>query len=110
MAIRVSDTTFQGGSRAMDARTANDRIAANAEQLRFVSRVPMLCECSVGDCRTVVLIGLADYREIRRRGDTLLLAPGHDAPGAELHERTPDYEIRRIGDSRGGADGGRRSA
>ena len=94
----------------MDARKANDRIAAKAEQLRFVSRVPMLCECSARGCRAVVMIGLSDYRELRRRGDALLVAPGHETPGAELHERTPDYDIRRTGGSHGGADDGRRSA
>jgi hypothetical protein len=110
MAIRVSDTTFEGGSRAMDARKANDRIADKAQQLRFVSRVPMLCECSARGCRSVVMIGLADYRELRRSGDSFLVAPRHEAPGAELHERTPDYDIRRAGGSSGGVDGDRRSA
>ena len=40
----------------MDARQANDRIAEKAERLRFVSRVPMLCECSDRDCRAVVMV------------------------------------------------------
>jgi hypothetical protein len=42
----------------MDARKANDRIAVKAEQLRFVSRVPMLCECSGRQCRTIVMVSL----------------------------------------------------
>lgn len=92
----------------MEARRANDRIAEKAEQLRFVSRVPMLCECRASDCRTVVLIGLDDYRKIRRSCATFFTAPGHDAGGAELEQRLPDYDIRRVSD--GGADGGRRSA
>ena len=62
----------------MDARRANDRIAEKAEQLRFVSRVPMLCECSRPGCRTVVMIGLDEFREIRRTGGTFT-APGHEA-------------------------------
>jgi hypothetical protein len=94
----------------MDARKANDRIAEKAEQLRFVSRVPMLCECSAADCRTVVLIGLADYRKLRQSPDLYLTAPGHDAGTAALERRTPDYEIRSTGRGCRPVDGDRRSA
>jgi hypothetical protein len=93
----------------MDARKANDRIADKAEQLRFVSRVPMLCECSRPDCRTVVMVGLDDYREIRRTEDSFITAPGHGADEAELEAQTPGYDIRRSGRSRHD-DGSRRSA
>ena len=74
----------------MDARKANDRIAVKAEQLRFVSRVPMLCECSAPDCRTIVMIALADFREIRLEGGSII-ARGHAREGSV-------------------SDGGRRSA
>jgi hypothetical protein len=74
----------------MDARKANDRIAVKAEQLRFVSRVPMLCECTAPDCRTIVMVALEDYYEIRLEGGSVI-APGHAREGAV-------------------ADGGRRSA
>jgi hypothetical protein len=74
----------------MDARKANDRIALKAEQLRFVSRVPILCECSAPDCRTIVMIALADYYEICLEGGSVT-APGQDREGAD-------------------PDGGRRSA
>ena len=94
----------------MDARRANDRIAEKAEQLRFVSRVPMLCECGAAGCRTIVLLGLDDFRKIRRSGGTFFTAPGHDTSGAELQQRLPDYDIRRVSGSHDGADGGRRSA
>jgi hypothetical protein len=95
----------------MDARKANDRIADKAEQLRFVSRIPMLCECSAPGCRTLVMVALDDYREIRRTVDSFITAPGHDARDAALEERTPEYEVRRSGRSREDANGGsRRSA
>ena len=83
----------------MDARQANDRIAAKAELLRFVSRVPLLCECSAPGCRTVVMVALPDYREIRRTDDSVLTAPGHDAAGAVLASQTPAYDIYRRGRS-----------
>jgi hypothetical protein len=105
MAIRVTDTAYDTeGSRAMDARKANDRIAEKAAQLRFVSRVPMLCECSSPGCRTVVMVGLDEYRRIREDGNAYLTAPGHDADRSELQERRPNYEIRRE------TNGDRRSA
>ena len=94
----------------MDARKANDRIAVKAEQLRFVSRVPMLCECSTPGCRTVVMVGLDEYREIRRTEDSFITAAGHAAGEAALEEQTSHYEIRRAGRSREDSDGGRRSA
>jgi hypothetical protein len=56
---------------------ANDRIADKAEALRFVSRVPMLCECSALDCRAIVMIGLEEFRQLRRCSDNLLITPGH---------------------------------
>ena len=94
----------------MDARKANDRIAEKAAQLRFVSRVPMLCECSAPACRTIVMVSLGDYREIRRTEDSFITAHGHGGEEAELESQSPDYDVRRTGRSRGSADGGRRSA
>lgn len=94
----------------MDARKANDRIAAKAEQLRFVSRVPMLCECSATGCRTIVMVSLEDYREVRRTEDSFITAAGHGAGDAELAEQTPEYDVRRGGRSHDEGDGDRRSA
>jgi hypothetical protein len=112
MAIRAYDTkSDRGGARAMDARRANDRIAQKAEQLRFVSRVPMLCECSTPGCRTIVMVYLGDYREIRLTEDSFITAPGHGADEARLESRNQGYDVRRAGRSRDGdADDGRRSA
>ena len=77
----------------MDARAANDRIADKAEQLRFVSRVPMLCECSTPACRTIVMVSLGEYRQIRENPDSFLTAPGHPIDGATLEKATEDYAI-----------------
>ena len=67
----------------MGVRQANDRIAKKAERLRFVSGVPMLCECSDPECRAIVMIRLADYYALRRDPAAFLTAPGHAA--AESH-------------------------
>jgi hypothetical protein len=112
MAIREYDTkSDRGGARAMDARKANDRIAQKAKQLRFVSRVPMLCECSTPSCRAIVMVGLGDYHEIRLTEDSFITAPGHGADEAKLESRNEGYDVRRAGRSHDGdADDGRRSA
>jgi hypothetical protein len=94
----------------MDARKANDRIARKAEQLRFVSRVPMLCECRAPDCRTIVMVYLGDYYEVRLTEDSFITAPGHGAADARLESQNQGYDVRRAGRSRGGDTGGRRSA
>lgn len=91
----------------MDARAANDRIAEKAEQLRFVSRVPMLCECSTPACRAIVMISLDEYRQIRKDPDGFLTTPGHHIDGAELKKETQEYAIQVVGRDR---NGDRRSA
>ena len=88
----------------MDARAGNDRVADKAEQLRFLSRVPMLCECEDPNCRAVVMIALSEYREIRRQPDLILTAPGHDAAGEPLRT-TPTYDVRRAGPENGDGNG-----
>jgi hypothetical protein len=111
MAMRAYNTPFErGGARAMDARRANDRIAEKAKQLRFVSRVPMICECTDPACRTIVMIGLSDYDAIRRDDGTFLTAPGHEVEGAVLEAQTAEYEVNRAVDCRRDGDGDRRSA
>ena len=94
----------------MDARKANDRIARKAEQLHFVSRVPMLCECSTPGCHAIVMVSLDDYREIRLTDDSFLTAPGHDAGKAALESEGATYEVHRAERDRDEDDGGRRSA
>ena len=65
-------------SRSEIARESNDHIAERAERLRFLSRVPMLCECDDGDCTEIVLIALDEYRRARTQRD-LLAYPGHES-------------------------------
>jgi hypothetical protein len=88
----------------LEVRAANDRIAEKAEQLRFVSRVPMICECGDPDCRSLVLISLEAYRAIGNPYDTLT-ASGHEADRTDLLRETPDYDIRRANSNRGNGHG-----
>jgi hypothetical protein len=88
----------------MDAREANDRIAEKAARLRFVSRVPMLCECSTPSCRTVVMVSLTDYHALRDDETAFLTAPGHTAAsGSHLQSETAAYDVHQD-DSRPGDD------
>jgi hypothetical protein len=72
----------------MDARAGNDRIAEKAKRLHFLSRVPMLCECSAPGCRAIVMISLDEFAEIRRKPDTFLAAPGPADGGTKLERET----------------------
>ena len=76
-------------TRPEDVRGSNDRIAERAAQLRFVSRVPMLCECSDPGCETIVLIDLDRYQELRERG--YLTAPEHPVEDAAPIARGDGY-------------------
>lgn len=78
----------------MEARQANDRIAEKAERLRFVSRVPMICECSDPSCRAVVMVRLEDYHEIRSDEDAFVTVAGHSADESHLESETSSYNIR----------------
>src|SRR5690349_15796547 len=104
MAVRADTRERMEGNRALDARAANDRIADKAEQLRFHSRVPMMCECSNTDCRELVMVWLEEYRALREDRNNFLTARGHDADQADLLEETPDYDVRRAGHVRRNGD------
>ena len=64
---------------AEGVREANERIARQAERYNVRLGIPMLCECSDPDCRAVVMIGLEEYRAIRRDAEAVVIAPGHPA-------------------------------
>jgi hypothetical protein len=64
-------------ARPESVRQANERIADFARRYKFVSRVPMLCECDDDGCRVILQVGLDEYDELRRRPEAFLTAPGH---------------------------------
>jgi hypothetical protein len=80
-------------TRPESARQSNERIAEQAERLHFVSRVPMLCECSDGECHRIVLVALDDYRAARCEAD-FLTAPGHQIEGGTAVAREPEYWLQ----------------
>jgi hypothetical protein len=68
-------------SRSEEVRLSNDHIAKRAHRLRFVSRVPMLCECSDPGCDAIFLVGPERYAELRGTG--FFTAPDHPVDGSE---------------------------
>jgi hypothetical protein len=74
MAIDPSSKTAEVSSRSQRARDSNDGLARAAARLRFVSRVPFLCECDSADCQELVLLSLEDFR---RRRPGAVIASGH---------------------------------
>jgi hypothetical protein len=79
-------------SRSEEVRSSNDRIAERARRLRFVSRVPMLCECSDPQCGSIVLLGLERYGELRESG--FFTAPDHAVEDAEPALREAGYWVQ----------------
>lgn len=77
-----------------ETRVANDRIIERDEQLRFVSRVPLLCECSDRGCAAIMLLGIPEYHEIRPRAQLSLTLPGHRIEGARLVEERDGYWLQ----------------
>lgn len=63
------------------ARDANGRIAEKAIRLRFLARVPFVCECSDPDCREFVLLLPQEYEAARREG--YVTRPDHAVADAE---------------------------
>lgn len=64
----MSSQSWQQGtfvSRADQVRRSNERIIEEAIRLRFVSRVPLLCECDDEDCREFVPLTLDEYELVR---------------------------------------------
>jgi hypothetical protein len=82
-------------TRSEDAFDANERLARAAESHRFVSRVPMFCECGDRACQALVLIELERYYEVRRDPRLSLTAPGHRLLGAVPVRRDADVWLQR---------------
>jgi hypothetical protein len=64
-------------NRSRLARASNDRVAQAAYQLRFVSRVPFLCECDDPSCDEIVLLELDEYEHARSERGRPITALGH---------------------------------
>jgi hypothetical protein len=80
-------------SRSEEVRASNDHIAERAVRLRFVSRVPMLCECSDPHCQSMLLVALERYDELREIG--FFTTPDHTVDDAEPALREDGYWVQR---------------
>jgi hypothetical protein len=80
-------------TRPETAQQANERIADKAVRLRFVSRLPLHCECSDPNCDELILIEPAAYRAAVEDG-CFLTAPGHGVLGGSVREKQPGYWVQ----------------
>jgi hypothetical protein len=71
-AIEDNQQQPDSGTRTEAVRESNDRIASRAVELRFTSRVPMLCECHDPGCRAIVAVSLEDFHALRAHGGVIL--------------------------------------
>ena len=82
-------------NRSEDAYDANGRLARAAETHRFVSRVPMFCECADPTCQALILVELDRYYRVRRDRSLYLTAPEHRLDGADPVECEADLWVQR---------------
>lgn len=80
-------------SRSEEVRSSNEHIAERAVRLHFVSRVPMLCECSDPRCQAIILVGLDRYHELQDSG--FLTAAQHAIEDAEPALREDGFWLQR---------------
>jgi hypothetical protein len=69
------------------ARAANAKIAEKALRLRFLARVPFICECSDPHCRAFVLLLADEYADAGGGADAYVTLPGHAVTDAAPAER-----------------------
>ncbi|HXH88929.1 MAG TPA: hypothetical protein VNI55_10030 [Gaiellaceae bacterium] len=61
-------------------RSANERIAVEAEALGFVSDpVSFVCECPDPSCTEIVELTLSEYEDVRTGPTRFFTTPGHQA-------------------------------
>jgi hypothetical protein len=58
-------------------REANERIKNAAEDYDVSGPLPFLCECADPDCRSIVLLTMSEYEEIRAHPTHFINLPGH---------------------------------
>jgi len=78
-------------------RDLNERIAESAE--RFDAETTnFVCECADPACAHRVEATLDEYEEVREKGDTFLLAPGHAHRDIErvVHDRGRFHIVKKI--------------
>jgi hypothetical protein len=63
-------------------RSANERIAGKARELRWQFPVPFLCECSDTDCFARIELVLDEYEKMRSHPQRYLTVSGHELVGA----------------------------
>ena len=58
-------------------RDANEGIEDAATKYEVLDQIPFICECADGNCRTLLVLSISEYEEIRQNPRHFLNAPGH---------------------------------
>jgi hypothetical protein len=59
-------------------RDANERIEAAADGMPHVHEIPFICECAAQSCTEIVRMTREEYEQVRSRGTTFWVVPGHE--------------------------------
>lgn len=65
-------------------RTVNEAIEQKAIELGGLDGYEFICECSSSGCFDRVVLTLAEYEHVRRRGTRFFVTPGHENIEVEL--------------------------
>jgi hypothetical protein len=77
-------------------RDANERIKRAAEDYDVSGPLPFICECADPECRSVVLLTMTEYEEIRAHPTHFLNLPEHtegEEENAETVRRARGYIV-----------------
>jgi hypothetical protein len=77
-------------------RDANRQIAQTAKRLRFVSRVPLICECDRPGCVALMMIPPETFASLEADLRVRLTAPGHTVEAATHGEKASGYWLHRL--------------
>jgi uncharacterized Zn-binding protein involved in type VI secretion len=73
-------------------RKANERIEEAADDMAgHMQSMPFICECPDRSCTAIIPLKRHEYETVRRRGNTFLVAPGHEVVVVE------GIQIARVG-------------
>jgi hypothetical protein len=81
-------------------RTANEQIEVKVDRIASdLELLPFICECPQPRCTEIVRLKRHEYENVRRRGNTFLVAPGHETvevdgtPVARVGHRFERYSL-----------------
>lgn len=99
-AQEVDERAVEVGRRQSLAREVNERIGELSETLDLGEGMTILCECGRPDCNERILLGEAQYEQLRRIPTHFAVLRGHDIPEVEriVEQHTAFVVVEKFGE------------